>query len=73
MKSNLRQLRTAKAQTLEELGKALNICPRTLIRYEQGKKTPKLAIGYDMVKYFGVNSIEDIFPPPWEEKQPDLT
>lgn len=58
--SNLKELRTAKKMTQEELAKILGVTRQTINAIEQGKYQPTLFLAYKCAELFHVK-IEDIF------------
>lgn len=60
IKSSLKQYRTKKGLTQEELATILAVTRQTINAIEQGKYQPSLFLAYQCAKLFKV-SIEDIF------------
>lgn len=62
MKNTVRELRTGRAWTQEEVGKRLDVSRQTIIAIETGKYDPSLPLAFAIAKLFG-KRIEDIFEP----------
>ncbi len=60
MKTNIKELRTKKGLTQEDLAKLVNVRRETIVFLEQGKYVPSLKLAYDISKVFR-QRIEDIF------------
>ncbi len=60
MKTNIKELRTKKGLTQEDLAKLVNVRRETIVFLEQGKYVPSLKLAYDISKVFK-QRIEDIF------------
>lgn len=56
----LKELRTERGATREELARALNISYRAVASYEQGVRVPRDPMKIKIAQYFGV-SVEAIF------------
>jgi putative transcriptional regulator len=60
MKTRIKELRTKKGLTQDELAKLVNVRRETIVFLEQGKYVPSLKLAYDISKIFK-EKIEDIF------------
>ncbi|HQM24687.1 MAG TPA: helix-turn-helix transcriptional regulator [Candidatus Pacearchaeota archaeon] len=60
MKTRIKELRTKKGLTQEDLAKLVNVRRETIVFLEQGKYVPSLKLAYDISKVFK-QRIEDIF------------
>ena len=60
MKTNIKELRTKKGLTQEDLAKLVNVRRETIVFLEQGKYVPSVKLAYDISKVFK-QRIEDIF------------
>ena len=58
----IKELRTLRKMTAEDLGKAIGISSSAINMYECGQRVPRDEIKIMMAEYFGV-SIESIFYP----------
>lgn len=52
---NIKKLRTDRKLTQQQLGEALGIAKRTIVRWEQGLREPKIADLKLMARFFGVS------------------
>jgi putative transcriptional regulator len=62
MKNHLKELRTMKGLSQEDLGKCFGVTRQTIISIENGKYNPSLELAFKMAKFFNCK-IEDIFQP----------
>ena len=60
MKNRLRDLRTAKHWSQEELGTRVGVSRQAIIAIETGKFDPSLPLAFKLARVFGM-TIEDIF------------
>jgi putative transcriptional regulator len=60
VKNRLRDLRTAKHWSQEELGTRVGVSRQAIIAIETGKFDPSLPLAFKLARVFGM-SIEDIF------------
>jgi putative transcriptional regulator len=60
MKTRIKELRTKKGLTQDELAKIVNVRRETIVFLEQGKYVPSLKLAYEISKVFK-ERIEDIF------------
>jgi len=60
MKNKIRELRTERGMTQEQLAKAVGVSRQSVIAIENGKYDPSLELAYRIAKTFG-KSIEEIF------------
>lgn len=60
MKTRIKELRTKKGLTQEELANLVNVRRETIVFLEQGKYVPSLKLAYEISKVFK-EKIEDIF------------
>ena len=58
----IKELRTGRGMTAEELGKALGISSSAVNMYECGQRVPRDEIKISIAEYFG-KSVESIFYP----------
>ena len=62
MRNRLRDLRTARGWSQEELARRLGVSRQTVIAIERGRYDPSLKLAFRMAALFG-QRIEDIFHP----------
>jgi putative transcriptional regulator len=62
MKNRLRELRTAKDWSQEELGARVGVSRQAIIAIETGRFDPSLPLAFKLARVFA-QSIEDIFDP----------
>ena len=70
MKNRLKEIRTKKGLSLEQVGKGVGLATNTISRYETGKREPKLETWQKLADFFGVSvpylqgisDIEDLEP-----------
>ena len=60
MKNRLRDLRTARHWSQEELGTRVGVSRQAIIAIETGKFDPSLPLAFKLARVFGL-TIEDIF------------
>jgi putative transcriptional regulator len=60
MKTRIKELRSKKGMTQDELAQLVNVRRETIVFLEQGKYVPSLKLAYDISKVFK-EKIEDIF------------
>ena len=60
MNNRIKELRKQKKITQDELAKAVEVTPQTIISLENGKYNASLQLAYKISRYFGTN-IEDVF------------
>jgi putative transcriptional regulator len=58
--NEIRQLRTKKNITQEQLAAAVGVSRQTIVAIEKGNYTPSLILGMELAKYFKV-SVEQLF------------
>lgn len=58
--NNLKEFRTAKDLTQEELGSAVGVSRQTIISIEKSQYTPSLPLALLLAKYFKVK-VEELF------------
>jgi len=63
MRNRLRELRTARGWTQEQLGRAIGVSRQAVIALETEKHDPSLDLAYRMAAVFGC-AVEDIFTNP---------
>lgn len=59
MKTKVKEMRTEKGLTQQQLAELVNVSSRTIISIEKGHYNPSLLLAYRMAKLFGT-SIEDL-------------
>jgi putative transcriptional regulator len=62
MENRLRDLRTERNWSQEDLGKRLGVSRQTIIAIEKGKYDPSLPLAFAIGRLFGCK-IEDVFTP----------
>jgi putative transcriptional regulator len=62
MKNRLRELRTARSWSQQELGARVGVSRQAIIAIETGRYDPSLPLAFKLAHLFKV-SIEDIFEP----------
>jgi putative transcriptional regulator len=62
MKNRLRELRTARSWSQQELGARVGVSRQAIIAIETGRYDPSLPLAFKLANLFKV-SIEDIFEP----------
>ncbi|HEX7779840.1 MAG TPA: helix-turn-helix transcriptional regulator [Vicinamibacterales bacterium] len=62
MKNRLRELRTARSWSQQELGARVSVSRQAIIAIETGRYDPSLPLAFKLAHLFKV-SIEDIFEP----------
>jgi len=60
MENNIRELRTLKGVTQEELAKSCGVSRQTIISLERGKYDPSIHLAHRLASIFGL-TIEEIF------------
>ncbi len=60
MENNIRELRTLKGVTQEELAKSCGVSRQTIISLERGKYDPSIHLAHRLALIFGL-TIEEIF------------
>ena len=60
MKTKLRELRTARGLTQQQLAERVHVSSRTIISLEQGQYNPSLLLAYRIAELFGV-TVEDLY------------
>ena len=55
MKNRLKEIRTKKGLSLEQVGKGVGLATNTISRYETGKREPKLETWQKLADFFGVS------------------
>jgi len=60
MKTRIKELRSKKGMTQDELAQLVSVRRETIVFLEQGKYVPSLKLAYDISKVFK-EKIEDIF------------
>lgn len=60
MRSDVRELRTAKGLSQQALGKALGVSRQTVNAIEQGRYDPSLPLAIRMARFFG-RPVEEVF------------
>ncbi len=60
MRSDVRELRTAKGLSQQALGQALGVSRQTINAIEQGRYDPSLPLAIRIARYFG-RAVEEIF------------
>lgn len=54
MKTKLRELRTARGLTQQQLAAQVHVSARTILSIEKGQYSPSLMLAYRMARVFGV-------------------
>ena len=62
MKNRVRDLRTAKGLSQQDLAKAMDVSRQTINSIETERYTPSLPLALALARYFG-KPVEDIFDP----------
>lgn len=60
MKNNIKERRTKRGMTQEELARKAGVRRETIIALEQGKYNPSLQLAHDVAKALGAN-IDELF------------
>lgn len=60
MKNRLREIRTARGISQEELADILGVTRQTISSLENGRYNPSIILAFKIARYFGM-AIEDIF------------
>ena len=60
MTNRIKELRSAKSISQEELANAMGVSRQTIISLENGKYNPSILLAYKIAKYFNL-TIEDLF------------
>lgn len=55
MKNRLKEIRTKKGLSLEQVGKGVGLATNTISRYETGKREPKLETWQKLASFFGLS------------------
>jgi len=58
--NSLKEIRTARAVTQEDLASAVGVSRQTIISIEKGKYTPSVSLAIKIAKYFKA-SVEELF------------
>ena len=58
--NRIKELRSAKSISQEELANAMGVSRQTIISLENGKYNPSILLAYKIAKYFNL-TIEDLF------------
>ncbi|NLX61986.1 MAG: helix-turn-helix transcriptional regulator [Tissierellia bacterium] len=69
MKNRLREIRTARGISQEELADILGVTRQTISSLENGRYNPSIILAFKIARYFGM-AIEDIFI--YEERDYDV-
>lgn len=59
MKTKLRELRTARGLTQQQLAAQVHVSARTILSIEKGQYNPSLMLAYRLAEVFGT-SVEDL-------------
>ena len=59
MKTKLRELRTARGLTQQQLAAQVHVSARTILSIEKGQYSPSLMLAYRLAEVFGT-SVEDL-------------
>ena len=62
MQNEVRNLRTARGLSQQELAKAMNVSRQTINSIETERYTPSLPLAIALARYFG-KSVEEVFHP----------
>ncbi len=72
MKTKLRELRTARGLTQQQLAALVHVSARTILSIEKGQYNPSLMLAYRLAEVFGT-SVEDLCclkeNKEWEDEQ----
>lgn len=72
MKTKLRELRTARGLTQQQLAAQVHVSARTILSIEKGQYNPSLMLAYRLAEVFGT-SVEDLCclkeNKEWEDEQ----
>ncbi len=60
IQNKIREMRTLRNVTQEELAQSVKVSRQTIIAIEKGNYTPSLALGLELAKFFKV-TVEEIF------------
>ena len=60
MPNDVRELRTAKGLSQQQLGQELGVSRQTINAIEQGRYAPSLPLAIRLARYFG-RSVEEVF------------
>ena len=60
MENKLKEVRTSRGISQEDLAEALEVSRQTISSLENGRYNPSILLAFKIARYFGV-SIEDIF------------
>jgi putative transcriptional regulator len=60
MKNEVRELRTAKGLSQQELGAAMDVSRQTINSIEKERYTPSLPLAIALARYFG-RTVEEVF------------
>lgn len=60
MRNGVRQLRTARGLSQQQLGHAMDVSRQTINSIETGRYTPSLPLALALARYFGM-PVEEIF------------
>ena len=60
MKNEVRELRTAKGLSQQELGEAMDVSRQTINSIEKERYTPSLPLAIALARYFG-RTVEEVF------------
>jgi putative transcriptional regulator len=60
MKNEVRELRTAKRLSQQELGEAMDVSRQTINSIEKERYTPSLPLAIALARYFG-RTVEEVF------------
>ena len=62
MKNRVKELRTARQMTQQQLAELVHVSSRTIISLEKGQYNPSLLLAYRIAKVFGT-SVEELYCP----------
>ncbi|HZT46120.1 MAG TPA: helix-turn-helix transcriptional regulator [Gaiellaceae bacterium] len=62
MRNEVRNLRTARGLSQQELARAMDVSRQTINSIETGRYTPSLPLAIALARYFGT-SVEEVFHP----------
>jgi putative transcriptional regulator len=60
MQNEVRELRTAKGLSQQELGEAMDVSRQTINSIEKERYTPSLPLAISLARYFG-RTVEEVF------------
>ena len=60
MDNDVRQLRTARGLSQQELARAMNVSRQTINSIEKGRYTPSLPLAIALARFFG-QTVEEVF------------